>query len=310
MYHPVGRLVGHTADVLKACYADVTSASVLSCSIDSTIKLWDTSTESVSTTKLANKGSISDFCIAGNHVFTSGDEGINHWDLRSRETHPVLFGVYVNVVISSDNRTLVTSSETGDLHLVDLIAGKTLLRVRAHGKRISNLHLSSDNSTVLSTSLDGTIKTWSAISGDPINSFTSQSQSRCLHGCFLGSNEIAGLFGDDVLRIWDIENRSEVCRSMRGLNVGNSIKNFCEADGDYLVIPGATGTLQFFKDGILSRTSPRVHIDDISFVSASGDRLLSSGYGVDSSIVMWKRHESLVEPRITFNEVYPQIVGL
>ena len=64
------------------------------------------------------------------------------------------------LAFAHDGRTLLSSTDTGAIHLIDLISGDTLGSILGHTDRVSSLHVSRAEGVLTSGALDGTVRTW------------------------------------------------------------------------------------------------------------------------------------------------------
>ena len=310
VFEPFSRLVGHTADVIKA---SITDMHIVSASADTTLKVWDLSTQRHMNTLSAHSGPISDFQSLQQLIVSASTDGIKGWDLRQPGHVKITSsGSFSAVSMSAKiDSQLIFGDFEGNIHFMDLRSGKFQHSLTGHGSTVSSIDIAEDGKVFLSSSIDGTARLWSRENADCLSTFASPSRSGCMFGRLLPNCRVTCLFSDSTLRCWSARDRSALEFKIVNLPLGKSAKNF-EFDNGLLVVPTNQGGIQFLNhSGNVHYSSIKVHSDDVSHVEISGNAMVSTGYGVDSSIVLWKRGISEIDQDcIMFSEVFPQIVGL
>ena len=342
-YSPTCRLVGHKADVIKAVIA---SDVIVTGSADASMKIWDVNTRQAINTVYSQVGAVSDFVFKDDILFSGGEYGMSFHDTREKQSFKPITTERVTAVgidrhseSNANGRTLVYSTLSGQLVFFDLLLGREVARVQVHKSLISSLSFSADGSVVATAGLDGNLRLVSAINFDIIHSYGSYNQKPCLFSKILDASEveclqrqsyrdeegtrtrdlntidsrtslaIGALYGDGIFRLYSTRSRLEPVLNMKHIQCGNSSKNFAVAS-DYVAFPSSKGSVSFWRGGREVYRSPVIHADDCSWVEATENLLVSCGYGVDSSAVVWTRTSEWEEPDVSFDPVFPQVVGL
>lgn len=316
MFTPVARLVGHTADVIKGSFG---SDRITTASADSTLKSWDIEYCQLVNTMASHCCDISDFAIKGVLTFSAAADGVRLWDSRVSVSPLVITSekcTSLAVPNSNNLREITLSNTDGELVQIDLVGGKTRSRAKAHRQFLCNITYSEDDSSCLTSGIDGIMRQWSSSNLECLASFSTPAKNKCLFASYVGRTAVAGLFNDGSVREWHSSDRIFPDRTFKGFNVGSSCKSFTRPSSGRLIVPNADGGIDLMENGNEDVwRSVRAHSDDVSSVdstsSPSGQLLLTCGYGLDCSAVVWREiDESVTMRRISFREVYPQIVGL
>lgn len=145
--------------------------TLASIGFDGKIKIWNPYTGDLIRTLEGESGSISSIAISPDGQtlisgITNGNFGsISTWDLRTGELLNTFnpHETVVSVAISPDGKTFATGSwdsQVGTVRIRNLQTGKILHTLNAHQSVIDSLSFSPDGKTLISSSLDQTIKLW------------------------------------------------------------------------------------------------------------------------------------------------------
>jgi len=280
------------------------------------LKLWDIESLKFLRTLSGHSAEVSDFVCCAGSTLSCGLDAVRFWDLRSPTGHVLVSEGMSAIALPRSHNPLsfVASSALGDIICFDMVAGRIRYRARAHSKAICNLEYNQDNSSFLSSGIDGTIRLWSTFNSECLSSFSSPSKAKCIFSRFMSGGSVGGLFSDGTFRCWDLNGRLSTTTPIKGLSLGISAKRFAHMGLGRLLIPNSDGGLHMRSiqaDGY-GWNSIRGHADDVSsvdFATVNTQRLiLSTGYGLDCSAVMWRQH--CTSTIVSFKEVFPQIVGL
>ncbi len=162
-------LFGHTDQVIGVYFSqDSASTFVASTSFDRTVKLWDVRLGTEIKTLRGHNATINNVAYSydGKYLAScSDDKTIKIWstDLQSKEPvktlvaheSPVLTCVY-----SFDSKKLASSDQFGNIIIWSVPDGKVLHKFKAHNELIQDVSFAEDNVTIVSGSLDKTVKLW------------------------------------------------------------------------------------------------------------------------------------------------------
>jgi F-box and WD-40 domain protein 1/11 len=166
-YMPLFRLVGHQAGVLDVC---IDRDYIITCSKDTTIKLWDRNTGQLVQTLVGHRGPVNAVQVRGNLLASASGDGMSKlWRLEDgvciKEFQSKDRGLAC-VEFSEDGRTIFAGGNDQVIYEYDTISGSRVRELRGHRDLVRSLHLDSANSRIISGSYDSSIKVWDAKSGE------------------------------------------------------------------------------------------------------------------------------------------------
>ena len=160
----IATLEGHTDRVLSVSFS-TDRRTLASGSRDSTIKLWDVTTQQTIDTlegHAAGVGSVS-FSPDGRTLASGSWDGtVKLWDVTTRQTIDTLEGHTSgvgSVSFSPDGRTLASGSWDGTVKLWDVTTRQSIVTLW-HATPVGSVSFSLDGGTLASGSSDGTVKLW------------------------------------------------------------------------------------------------------------------------------------------------------
>ena len=338
MFVPLCRLTGHGADVTRGRISPDLS-SIATGSADKSLFVWDPRTGLPIRSLLGHSQEVSDLVYhgSGNGLLSASLDGnIRLFDLRCSSSSACLS--FPQSSMHSEHKDEFTCVTTGRSANSPLIAAGTTggvirffdLRLNimqvstfAHYNSICSLEMSSDDSMLISSCLDGTIRIWSATRGDCLMSVTDgkSNPSPCVFAGFMdGKDEFVGLFLDSSVRHWDLNDRIHSRGRITGPTMTNSTKTFARIQ-DGIGVPSEDGLVYFLDPYTGKELQPhtKAHADDVLSVDCYEDLMISTGAGEDSSAVLWLRTSTEPEASaivkspdysVSYNLVSPQIEGL
>ena len=182
------KLTGHTRDIRDANF--LTAQTIVSCSDDQTIKVWDiVSEQALSQSGLAHNDYIRSICPlyedpTNTSLFLTGgyDHAIMLWDQRNSLTKPLASwntGNQVQSLCHIKDRSMFCASAGNSLYFFDLRhSSQSEFNVMPihkgiyHAKTITGIHYAPDSKTVITCSLDSRMR---MVSLSPESEFTSLS---------------------------------------------------------------------------------------------------------------------------------------
>ena len=167
-YKPMFRLRGHTLGVLDVC---IDRRYIITCSKDTTIKVWDRNNGQLIKTLLGHRGPVNAVQVRGNLLASaSGDGMAKLWRLEDgicvKEFQSRDRGLAC-VEFSEDGRTIFAGGNDKVIYEYDTVTGQRIRELKGHADLVRSLHLDSANSRIISGSYDQSIKVWDIKKGEP-----------------------------------------------------------------------------------------------------------------------------------------------
>ncbi|MGK7878988.1 MAG: pentapeptide repeat-containing protein [Crocosphaera sp.] len=208
-------LPGHT-DYVRSVAISADGKSLVSGSLDKTIRLWDLGTGEEIKVLTGHTSSVNSVAIsADGQSLVSGslDKTIRLWDLGTGKEIKVFTGhtSSVNsVAISADGQSLVSGSDDKTIRLWDIGTGKEINVFTGHKSLVYSVAISADGQSLVSGSLDKTIRLWDIVTGKEINVFTGHTDYvRSVAVSPDGQSLVSGS-DDKTIRLWDIATGKEI----------------------------------------------------------------------------------------------------
>jgi len=165
-YEPMFRLTGHRAGVLDVC---IDATRIVTCSKDSTIKIWNRFTGSLIKTLTGHRGPVNAVQIRGNLLASaSGDTMAKLWRLDTgmciKEFRSKERGLAC-VEFSEDGRTIFAGGNDQLIYEYDTTNGNVRRELEGHKELVRSLHLDTAHGRLISGSYDHSIKIWDTKTG-------------------------------------------------------------------------------------------------------------------------------------------------
>lgn len=157
------RLYGHDLRIDALAFSP-DGALLASGSADSTVKLWETATCKELRTLEGHEGVVSAIALSPDGktlVSGSWDGTVRFWSTRIRRQNRSLelnSGRVNAIALSPDGKLLATGSDA--LQLWQVRSGKEIATLTGHLSSVTAIAFSSDSRTLVSSSLDGTVRVW------------------------------------------------------------------------------------------------------------------------------------------------------
>jgi len=216
-------------------------ARYLTGSMDGEMRLWKARSATEEAVVRGHEGVINDA------MFLSGKKGILSWsddrtirlwdnaleELVLELTHPSL----IYCVVKNEKQSLIISGcSDGEIYVWEMATGKLKNHFAAHQDGVHYVSLSEDGAWLASGGDDFCLRVWD-MSSCSLDSMVAYNDDDGAFGApqprFLGeSHRLACLFGDDTIRIYDLETqRQEAC-----LEVGKPFKHFAIDEKGLLLV--------------------------------------------------------------------------
>ncbi|MCV0397615.1 MAG: WD40 repeat domain-containing protein [Rhizobiaceae bacterium] len=243
--------VGHT-DGIDFLDVSPDGRSVMTASIDFSIKLWDLETRSL----IRDVGRHKDMARAaiflpdGNTALTAGDDGevvlrrladAAPLHVFSASDH----GAARDLAIDQNGTVAVSAHESGRAIVWDLVERTARHVLPAHGWPASGVAVSPDGSHALTGSIDGEMKLWDLETGQMLR--VGKAHGRGIYGAVFtpdGKHAITGS-GDRTIKVWDLASGQEL-RLMVG-HSGTVYALDLSEDGTSLATASLDGTARLWN---------------------------------------------------------------
>ncbi|OCL95758.1 caspase family protein [Aliarcobacter thereius] len=192
-----------------------------------------------------------------------------------------------SVVISSDNRYIVSGSRDNTVKLWDVNSGKLLKTFYGHSESVESVAISRDNKYIVSGSGDYTIKLWDVNSGKLLKTFSGHLGRVNSVAISSDSRYIVSTGGyDSTIKLWEIKS-GKLLKTFSGHS--NRIDSVAISRDDKYIVSGSgdyTIKLWDVNSGKLLKTFSG-HLERVNSVVISSDnKYIVSGSG-DSTIKLW-----------------------
>ncbi|ETO34311.1 NB-ARC domain-containing protein, partial [Reticulomyxa filosa] len=202
-------LKGHAA-IVDAVQFSPDGSNIVSCSHDSTIRIWDTSSGKqlqlleghsgvVNTVRFSPDGSKLVSCAWDYTVRmwdVSSGQQIQKWEEHSDSVNSALF--------SPDGSKIVSCSRDNTIRIWDVLSGKRIHLLKGHSANVNAVQFSSDGSKIASCSNDRTIRIWDVLSGEQLRML--EGHLDYVLGIQFSSNgsKLISFSNDKSIRVWDL----------------------------------------------------------------------------------------------------------
>ncbi|EME46385.1 hypothetical protein DOTSEDRAFT_70402 [Dothistroma septosporum NZE10] len=167
----------HKQAVHNVRWNPTTSTSLMSCSDDATVRVWDITEEEATWTGVGHQDYVRSGCYlpgyqGGNMIVSGGyDQTVRLWDTRSGNS-PALTFKFSNQIESllALSSTNLAAASGNEVSIVNLIAGKAEHVIRSHQKTVMTLSSAQHGTRILTGGLDGHVKvhntaSWEVVAG-------------------------------------------------------------------------------------------------------------------------------------------------
>jgi WD40 repeat protein len=170
---PVHTLRGHRGKVYDVCFSP-DGGLLASGSADGTVRLWDVVQGESRRVLQGHGGAVRDVAFSPDGRFLASactDGFVRLWDVRLGvlTSTPIAGGERMFAVAFTHDGTRIAAGDgSGDISIIDPAAGREALRLHGHDGRVFSLFFAGPQDSLVSTSLDGTIRLWDALSQEGV----------------------------------------------------------------------------------------------------------------------------------------------
>jgi WD40 repeat protein len=282
-------LRGHQ-DSINSVIISCDRQSIISCSSDKSIKIWNLGTGELVDTFKGHKNSVNSLAIShDDRYIVSGSYGeIKVWNLSTQKLIYTLLGHedWVETIAISHDDQYIVSGSYQEIKVWSLHTGELLQTLTAHQDWVNALVVSYDDSYLISGSGDQTIKVWDLQTGTLLHNFTEQGQPINSLALTHDNQYIISASKDNTIKIWDLHQRILV-NTLQDYQHWISSVAINQHD-QYIISGSGDRTIKFWDlhRRILLHTL-RGHQKTVTCVAISNDdRYIVSGSG-DRTIKIW-----------------------
>ena len=160
-YRPLFRLQGHTAGVLDVC---IDSTRIVTCSKDSTIRVWDRHTGALLDALRGHQGPVNAIQLRGDLLASASGDGICRlWRLDTGECVKEFSSQkrgLACVEFSEDGRYVYAGGNDQVIYGYNVQTGEIIRQLHGHTDLVRSLHLDSASGRIISGSYDHSVKIW------------------------------------------------------------------------------------------------------------------------------------------------------
>jgi WD40 repeat protein len=284
-------LRGHE-DFINSVAISPDGKTIVSGSVDKTLRLWNLQGNPVGQPFQGHKGSVTSVAFSpdGQTIASGGSDGtVWLWNLQGKPIGKPFRGHGANVTsvaFSPDGQTIVSGSLDKTVRLWNL-QGKPIGKpFRGHGANVTSVAFSPDGQTIISGSYDKTLRLWN-LQGNPIGEPFRGHGANVTSIAFSpdGQTLVSGSY-DKTVRLWDLQGNSigEPFQGHKG-----PVRSVAFSSDERTIISGSRDKTVRLWDlqGNLIGELFREHDDSVSSVAVSLDgQILVSG-SHDKTVRLW-----------------------
>ncbi|GAA6616483.1 protein kinase domain-containing protein [Scytonema sp. NUACC26] len=296
---PLKTLNGHSNLVTAVAVSDKSQNTMLaSSSFDTTVKLWNLTTQTEIATLEGYAGSVHSVAISPDGQIVAsgnGDNTIKLWNPLTKKQIRTLYGHSSSVevvTISPDSQILASGSFDGTIKLWELATGKEIATLKEHISPVKSLAFTFDGQTLASGSEDCTVKLWDIKNQQVIRTLKGHSEPvrSVVISPISPNREFGGLLAsssaDDTIKLWNLSTGEEIYTFKGHKYSVNSVA--FSSDGRTLASGSSDNTIKLWdiktKREIRTFKNPSKEVTSVVF--SPNNKTLING-SADGSINIW-----------------------
>jgi WD40 repeat protein len=257
---------------------------IASGSLDSTVKVWDSSTGQELLSLMGHTKGISSVAFSpdGKRIASGSlDSTVKVWDSSTGRELLLLKG-YTNgvssVAFSPDGKLVLTGNGDRTAKVWDAEMGQEVLSLKGHTKEVRSVAFSPDGKRIASGSWDNTVKVWDSSTGQELLSLIGHTKGISSVAFSPDGKRIASGSLDSTVKVWDSSTGQELL-SLKGHTNGVNVVVF-SPDGKRLASGGKKkfGVMKVWDSStgreLLSHGEYTAEVTSVAF-SSDGKRIAS-----------------------------------
>jgi WD40 repeat protein len=288
-------LTGHTDSIcFEGCIAITPDGKTLvTGSLDSTIKVWDLATGSLRATLTGHVKDVNSIAISpdGKTLVSGGDDStVKVWDLATGTVRATLTGHTGGVsavAISADGLTAVSGSWDSTIKVWDLATGTLKTTIAGNSNDVNAVAISPDGRTLVSGGDDSTVKVWDLATGKERATLTDHTDSVWSVAISPDGRTLVSGSWDKTIKVWDMATGTLTTTLTGHTDRVSSVA--ISPDGRTLVSGSWDSTIKVWDLGTGTlKITLKGHTSPVWSVAISPDRQkIISGSG-DKTIKIWR----------------------
>jgi WD40 repeat protein/uncharacterized caspase-like protein len=231
-------------------------------------------------------------------VSGSIDRTVKIWDLASGEELRTLKGHTMTVsavAVTLDGQYIVSACDDGTLKVWDFCTGRELRTLVGHDEIITSVAVGA-NGKIVSGSWDKTVRVWDLETGNELHTFTDHDEWILTVAITPDGQYVISGSSDKTLKVWNLDDNLDLSRTLIG-HTGSVAAVAVTPDGQFVISGSQDYTLKIWALEIeASEDSSIAHADSVRSVavtpndkyviSASNDRTLKV-WNLEDQVNLW-----------------------
>ena len=288
-----GILIGHTDAVNSVSYSP-DGSQLVSGSTDGTVKLWDVSTEGITTTFTGHTDAVTSVAFSPDGVLfasASLDNTIKLWNVSTEENIGTLIGhtdAVTSVAFSPDGTLLASGSDDETVKLWDVQTHTDIATLEGYTDAITSVVFSPDGTLLASGSSRNAVKLWDVETHTNIATLVRYRNHTSVS--FSPDGTLLASGSQDDVYLWDVETKEYIGIFKAHTDAVTSVA--FSPDGTLIASGSEDDTIKLWDVTSHENITTIVgHSDDLTSVVFSPDNTTLVTASRDGTVVFWNIEE-------------------